>query len=67
MTLVTLYDIDISTTVSKEEITQWLVSHEMSYELDEIDMTDFSWEHDTAFVYSFKNPSDATLFTLRWS
>jgi hypothetical protein len=64
---VVLYDIDISTTVSEEEIIQWLVSNCISYKLEIVDVSDLSYKYDTAFAYEFNDPKDAMLFELRWA
>jgi hypothetical protein len=64
---IVLYDVDISSTVTEEEIVQWLVSNCINYTLELIDVSDLSYKYDTAFAYNFENPADATLFKLRWS
>jgi hypothetical protein len=64
---IVLYDVDISTAVSEEEIVQWLVSNCISYTLELIDVSDLSYKYDTAFAYNFDDPKDAMLFELRWA
>lgn len=65
-TEVVLYDIDLNDGDRESDIVCWLVEHQLQYEIEVIDITDFSTTHDTAFVYKFRSTKDALLFKLRW-
>lgn len=63
---VVLFDVDIDESDSESDIICWLIEHQLQYEIEIIDVTDFSVTHDTAFIYKFIEPKDAMLFKLRW-